>query len=91
MPTYVIEREMPGAGNMTPEELQGGAQQSLKVLKEMGPEIKWLQSYVTDDKLYCVYIAPNKAIIEEHAERAGVPVSRISEVRSVIDPATIEE
>jgi len=90
MPTYVIEREIPGAGNMNPEELRSGAQQSLRILKEMGPQIKWVQSYVTDDKLYCVYIAPNKEMIEEHAERAGVPANRISEVRAVVDPATIK-
>lgn len=90
MPKYVIEREMPGAGKLSPEELHGAAQTSCGVLREMGPQIQWLQSYVTDDKLYCVYIAPDEKAIQEHAQRGGFPANRISRIRSVIDPTTSE-
>jgi hypothetical protein len=90
MPKYVIEREMPGAGKLSPQQLQGASQKSCNVLKELGPQIQWLHSYVTDDKIYCVYIAPNRALIEEHARKGGFPANRISEVRTIIDPTTAE-
>ena len=90
MPKYVIEREIPGAGNMTEAELQATARKSLEVLKQLGPEIQWLHSYVTGDKLYCVYLAPNEAAIREHAKRGGFPANRISAVRALIDPSTAE-
>ena len=90
MPRYVIERELPGAGKLSDEELQGVAQKSCSVLRELGPEIHWVQSYVTDDKIYCVYLAPNAQLIREHAEKGGFPANRISEVRAVIDPTTAE-
>ena len=90
MPKFVIERELPGAGKLSGEELQGISEMSCGVLSEMGPQIQWLQSYVTDDKLYCVYIAPNKELIEEHAKQGGFPANRISEVKHVIDPTTAE-
>ncbi len=90
MPKYVIEREMPGAGKLTPEELHGASQTSCNVLSELGPSIQWLHSYVTDDKLYCVYIAPNRELIEDHARKGGFPANRISEVKSTIDPTTAE-
>lgn len=91
MPRYVIEREIPGAGRFSEEQLRGASQTSCNMLRELGPEIQWVHSYVTDDKLYCVYIAPDEEIIREHAERGGFPANRISEVRSVIDPTTAEE
>ena len=90
MPKYVIEREIPNAGALTPDELQGISQKSCSVLQSLGPKIQWVQSYVTDDKIYCVYIAPNKEMIEEHAKQGGFPANRISEVKSVIDPTTSE-
>lgn len=90
MPKYVIEREIPGAGKMTPLDLQGASQKSCSVLRKLGPEIQWVHSYVTDDKLYCVYIAPNEDIIREHAQQGGFPANRISEIKSVIDPTTAE-
>jgi hypothetical protein len=90
MPKYVIERELPGAGNLSPEELQGIAQKSCGVLRELGPEINWVESFVTDDKIYCVYIAPDDGLIREHAEKGGFPANRISAVRSVIDLTTAE-
>lgn len=88
MPKYVIEREIPGAGKLTPEELQGISQTSCGVLQELGPQIQWLQSYVTDDKIYCVYIAPDEAMVREHARRGGFPANSVSEVKSIIDPTT---
>lgn len=91
MPKYVIEREIPGAGKLTAEQLKGVSQTSCGVLNKLGPTIQWVQSYVTDDKVYCVYIAPNKQIIEEHAKQGGFPANRISEVRGVIDPTTAEK
>ncbi len=91
MPKYVIEREMPGAGNLSMEELQGISKKSCDVLEEMGPWIQWIQSYVTEDKVYCVYIARNKDEVREHAKKGGFPVDRISEVKSVIDPTTAEQ
>jgi len=90
MPKYVIEREIPGAGKSSGADLKGISQKSCDVLKEMGPQIQWVQSYVTDDKIYCVYIAPNEQMVREHAQRGGFPANRISEVRNVIDPTTAE-
>jgi hypothetical protein len=90
MPKYVIEREIPNAGKLSTAELQAISQKSCGVLRNLGPQIQWLQSYVTDDKIYCVYIAPNKQMVEEHAKQGGFPANRISEVKSVIDPTTAE-
>lgn len=90
MPKYVIEREIPEAGKLSPQALQAISQKSCGVLSQMGQQIQWVQSYVTDDKIYCVYIAPNEEMIREHARQGGFPANRISEVRSVIDPATAE-
>ncbi|MBX6744608.1 MAG: DUF4242 domain-containing protein [Acetobacteraceae bacterium] len=90
MPKYVIEREMPGAGKLSTQNLQGAAQKSCDVLRELGPEIQWVESYVTGDKLYCVYLAPNEEMIREHARRGGFPADRISKVERVIDPTTSE-
>jgi len=90
MPKYVIERELPGAGKLSPEQLQGISEKSCRVLSDLGPHIQWLHSYVTGDKIYCVYIAPNEEMIREHAKRGGFPANRISEVKSIIDPTTSE-
>jgi hypothetical protein len=90
MPQFVIEREMPGAGSLSGGELQGASQQSCSVLKDMGPEIQWVHSYVTDDKIYCIYRAPSEDLIRQHAETAGFPANKISQVRNVIDPTTAE-
>ncbi|MGB8987580.1 MAG: DUF4242 domain-containing protein [Candidatus Sulfotelmatobacter sp.] len=90
MPKFVIEREIPGAGNLSDAELQEVSRQSVAVLKGLGPEIQWLQSYVTGDKVYCVYLAPDEAMIREHAKRVGLPANRISAVRRLIDPTTAE-
>ena len=90
MPKFVIEREVPNAGKLSPEELRGISQKSCGVLRNLGPQIQWVQSYVTDDKVYCVYIAPNKELVQEHAKQGGFPANRISEVKSVIDPTTAE-
>ncbi len=90
MPKYVIEREIPGAGKLTPQELQAISQKSCGVLNKLGPQIQWVESYVTSDKIYCVYIAPNEELVREHARQGGFPANRISEVRSVIDPTTAE-
>ena len=90
MPKFVIEREIPNAGKLTPEELRGISQKSCGVLRNLGPQIQWVQSYVTDDKVYCVYIAPNKEMVQEHAKQGGFPANRVSEVKSVIDPTTAE-
>ena len=90
MPKYVIEREIPGAGRLSPEELQGISQKSCGVLSGMGPKIQWLQSYVTEDKVYCVYIAPDEETVREHASQGGFPANRVSRVSSVIDPTTAE-
>jgi len=87
MVQYVIEREIPGAGNLSDVELQEAARRSVAVLKEMGPEIRWLHSYVTGDKVYCVYLAPDEETIREHARRAGLPANRISAVRRPLDPS----
>lgn len=90
MPKYVIEREVPGAGKLTAAELQGLSQKSCSVLQKLGPQIQWVESYVADDKIYCVYIAPNAEMIREHAQQGGFPANRISEVRRMIDPTTAE-
>ncbi len=90
MPKYVIERDLPGAGKLSADEMKGVSQKSCSVLKSLGPQIQWVESYVTDDKIYCVYIAPDEAIIKQHAEQGGFPANRISEVRTVIDPTTSE-
>jgi hypothetical protein len=90
MPKYVIEREIPGAGDLTAEQLNGISQTSCGVLKEMGPQIQWVQSYVTGDKVYCVYIAPNEEMVREHAARGGFPANSVSEVKNIIDPTTAE-
>lgn len=86
MPEFVIEREMPGAGQMSEEEIKDASIRSLEVLKGLGPQIQWLHSYVTDDRLYCVYLAPDEAAIKEHARKLGIPANRISAVRRLIDP-----
>ena len=90
MPKYVIEREIPGAGDLTPEQLKGISQTSCNVLRKLGPEIQWIESYVTGDKIYCLYFAPNEQIIREHANQGGFPANRISQVKSIIDPTTSE-
>ncbi|HKG23121.1 MAG TPA: DUF4242 domain-containing protein [Blastocatellia bacterium] len=90
MPKFVIEREIPGAGNLTPTELQAVAQTSCSVLQNLGPQIQWIHSYVTDDKIYCVYLAPSEDLIREHAKQGGFPANRISQIRTIIDPATAE-
>lgn len=90
MPKFVIEREISGVGKLSPEELRGVSQRSCTVLGKLGPQIQWLNSYVTDDKIYCVYIAPNEEMVREHARQGGFPANRISEVRAVIDPTTAE-
>jgi hypothetical protein len=90
MPKYVIERQIPDANKMTPKQLKEISQTSVGVLKEMGPQIVWQQSYVAGDKIYCVYIAPNKEMVLEHAKRGGFPADTISEVSFVIDPSTAE-
>jgi hypothetical protein len=90
MPKFVIEREVPGAGNLTDAQWREISQKSVSVLKAMGHEIQWLHSYVTGDKVYCVYLAPDEATIQEHARRVGVPANRVSAVRRLIDPASAE-
>ena len=90
MPKYVIEREIPGAGNLTAEQLKGISQTSCGVLSNMGPQIQWVNSYVTKDKIYCVYIAPNEDMVREHAKQGGFPANSVSEVSTVIDPTTAE-
>jgi hypothetical protein len=90
MPKYVIEREIPGAGKLTSDQLKAISETSCGVLRKMGPEIQWVHSYVTADKIYCVYIAPNEQIIREHAQQGGFPANSIAEVTSVIDPTTAE-
>lgn len=90
MPKYVIEREMPGAGNLTAEQLKSISQTSRGVLDKMGPQIQWVQSYVTGEKIYCVYNAPNEEMVKEHAKQAGFPADSVSEVKVIIDPVTAE-
>jgi hypothetical protein len=88
MPKYLIEREIPGAGKLSADELQATSRKSNQVLGELGPEIHWLTSYVTDDKIYCVYAAADEDIVQEHARCAGIPADRISTISAVIDPST---
>ena len=90
MPKYLIEREIPGAGNLSRKELQGISQKSCAVLNQLGPSVQWVQSFVTGDKVYCVYIAPNEAMIREHAKQGGFPANRISKIETIIDPTTSE-
>lgn len=90
MPKYVIERDIPGLGNMSQAQLASVSQASCNVLRAMGPSIQWIQSYVTDNKLYCVYIAPNEEAIREHGRRGEFPVTRVSQIRQIIDPTTAE-
>jgi len=90
MPKFVIEREIPGAGKMSSADLHGVAQKSCGVLSNMGPKIQWLQSYVTDNKIYCVYIAPDEATVREHAKQGGFPANSVAKVMAVIDPTTSE-
>ena len=90
MPKFVIERDLPGAGKLSPADLKGVAQKSCSVLRGMGPQIQWVHSYVTDDKIYCVYVAPDEAAVREHAKQGGFPANKVSQVRTVIDPVTAE-
>lgn len=90
MPKYVIEREIPGAGQLTPAQLQGISEKSCGVLREMGTEVQWLHSFVTENKIYCVYIAPNEAAVREHAKRGGFPANSVAQIRAVIDPTTAD-
>ncbi len=90
MPKFVIERDLPGAGKLSAMELKGISQKSCDVLRAMGPKVQWQQSYVTDDKIYCVYLADSEKEVFEHARRGGFPASRVSPVRAIIDPATAE-
>ena len=90
MPKFLIEREIPGAGDLKPEELQAISQKSCGVLRDMGPQVQWVESYVTGDKVYCVYIAPDEAAVREHARRGGFPANRVSEIKRMIDPTTAE-
>lgn len=90
MPKFLIEREIPGAGKLSKDELHAISQKSCGVLSNMGPAIQWVESYVTDDKVYCVYVAPNEQMVREHASQGGFPVNKISQVRGMIDPTTSE-
>ena len=90
MPQYVIERDIPGAGDMSTDELKGASQQSCSVLRNLGPDIQWVHSYVTGDRIYCIYRAPDETLLRAHAEQSGFPANRISEVRAVIDPTTAD-
>lgn len=90
MPQYVIEREIPGAGRLTDEQLRAVSLKSIESLEQLGPQIQWLHSYVTEDKLYCVYLAPDEATVQEHARRTGIPANRISAVRRLLDPVNIK-
>jgi Nickel responsive protein SCO4226-like len=91
LPKYLIEREIPGAGKLTAEQLQAVSQTSCGVLQKLGPQIQWVHSYVTGDKVYCVYISPNEELIREHAKQGGFPANKISEIKTVIDPTTAEK
>ena len=91
MPKYVIERVVPGASNMTPAELKAMSQRSCNVLNELGPQIQWVQSYVTDNKIYCIYIAPNEELIREHARLGGFPANQVAQVKTIIDTTTAED
>ena len=90
MPKFIIEREIPQAGNLSPEELQSISQKSCAVLQDLGPKIQWVQSYVTADKIYCIYIAPNEAAVREHAQQGGFPANSVAVIKSIIDPTTAE-
>jgi hypothetical protein len=90
MPKFIVEREVPGAGKMSSQELQAIAKKSCNVLRAMGPQIMWVQSHVTDDKIYCLYIAPNEEAVRDHAQKGGFPADRVSRVSAVIDPTTEE-
>ena len=90
MPKFVIEREIPGSGKLSPEELQGISKTSCGVLEDLGPQVQWVHSYVTDDKIYCVYIAPDEAAVRKHAELGGFPANSVAEVHAIIDPTTAE-
>jgi hypothetical protein len=90
MPKFVIEREIPNAGHLGENEIQAISQKSCGVLKNLGPQIQWIESYVTQDKIYCVYIAPNEAMVREHAKQGGFPANRVSEVKRIIDPTSAE-
>lgn len=90
MPKYLIEREIPNAGSLSLQDLQGISQKSCNVLNEMGPKIQWLESYITDNKVYCIYIAPDESTVKEHAEKGGFPANRISLIKNIIDPTTAE-
>ena len=90
MPKFLIEREIPGAGDLSAQDLQAISQKSCGVLREMGPQVQWVESYVTGDKVYCVYIAPDEAAVREHATRGGFPANRVSEIKGMIDPTTAE-
>ena len=90
MPQFVIEREIPGAGELSEEQIREVSLRSLQTLKEMGPQIQWLNSYVTEDKVYCVYLAPDEDTVREHARRAGIPANRVSAVRRLIDPGNLK-
>ena len=90
MPKYIIERELPGAGELGDDQIQGISQKSCQVLNDLGPQIQWVESFVTDDKIYCVYNAPNKEMIEKHAQEGGFPANKISQVRRIIDPTSAE-
>jgi hypothetical protein len=91
MPKFVIEREIPGAGKLSPQELQAISQKSCSVLQGLGPQIQWIHSYVTGDKVYCIYLAPSEELIRRHAQEGGFPANRISEIQSIIEPATAEK
>ncbi len=90
MPKFVIEREIPGAGSLTPAQLQAISQKSCGVLKNLGPAIQWVHSYITGDKIYCIYIAPNEEMIREHAAQGGFPANRVSQITAIIDPASAD-
>jgi Protein of unknown function (DUF4242) len=90
MPKYLIERELPGAGQLSQDQLRGISQKSCSVLNKLGPQIQWIQSYVTGDKIYCVYRAPNEEMVREHAKQGGFPANKVSEITSIIDPTTAE-
>jgi len=90
MPKYVIERELPGAGKLTSDQLQAISQKSCGVINHLGPQIQWIESYVTDDKIYCIYRAPSEELIRQHAKEGGFPANRISQIRTVIDPSTAD-
>jgi hypothetical protein len=90
MPKYVIERDMPGVGKLSPADLKAASQKSCSVLNKMGPQVQWVHSYVTDDKIYCIYVAPNEAAVRDHAKQGGFPANKVSAVRTMIEPVTAE-